>query len=396
MDNLTHTLAGAALAEVALRDHAPLPRRRLFLAAGILGSNLPDLDVLYAGITPAPLGYLLHHRGHTHTLLGGALQAALLAAVFLGVPAVRRLVAAEPGRFGALVAVSLFGHLAMDAWNSYGVHPFHPADRRWYYGDAVFILEPWLWVLLGVAGAFNATTRPARVALVALVTLLPGGLALVGLVPGRGLAILAAGGLAFAWVMRRASPRTRAGAALAGSVLLATALFALSRRAHAEVTARLEPERRGEIVDLVLSPNPGSFSCWAVIAVEKHDSAGEYVLHRGTLSLLPDWQPPTECASYRFARGRERGTAGPSLAWNERIRAPLASLRDLSGRDCWVRAWLQFGRAPYVREGVIRDLRFDNGAGNFTAMEVAPEGAARGCPPHMTSWAMPRLDLLRP
>ena len=51
------------------------PERRLFYAAGIVAANLPDLDLFYTAVTPAPLGYLLHHRGHTHTLVGLVVQA---------------------------------------------------------------------------------------------------------------------------------------------------------------------------------------------------------------------------------------------------------------------------------------------------------------------------------
>ena len=36
-------------------------------------------------------------------------------------------------------------HLALDFTNSYGVHPFWPVDNHWYYGDAVFIVEPLIW-----------------------------------------------------------------------------------------------------------------------------------------------------------------------------------------------------------------------------------------------------------
>jgi len=396
LDNLTHSLMGAALAQVALRDGATSARRRLFFSTGVVASNLPDLDLVATAITPAPLGYLLHHRGHTHTLAGLAAQGVLLAAVLLLVPGIRRLIAADGARFWALSAAGLLSHLLMDAWNSYGVHPFHPLDRGWYYGDAVFIFEPWLWVLLGVAAASNASNRLARLALLALVGLLPIGLARIGIVPGRALIGLAAAGALFAWATRRLSPRARAAMALAGTVLLPVGLFGLSRIARARTLALLALERRGQIVDVVLSPNPASPVCWAVIAIEKDEPAGEYVLHRGTLSLLPRWEPPTRCASYRFASSRETGGAF-GMAWNERIRSALAPLRDLSARDCWVRAWLQFGRAPYLRDGVIRDLRFeDGGGGNFTAMEVAAGGEARPCPPNMTSWAMPRADLLRP
>jgi hypothetical protein len=55
---------------------------------------------------------------------------------------------------------------------------------------------------------------------------------------------------------------------------------------------------------------------------------------------------------------------------------------------------MQFGRAPVLGGTQISDLRFERGADNFTALAVA-EGA-RGCPPHLTSWAPPRADLLAP
>ncbi|WP_229507669.1 metal-dependent hydrolase [Massilia sp. Dwa41.01b] len=76
MDNLTHSLVGLALGELA---HRVLPteadparastRRRLLLSCGALASNFPDLDLVLTPLLPDPFGYLLHHRGHTHTLL---------------------------------------------------------------------------------------------------------------------------------------------------------------------------------------------------------------------------------------------------------------------------------------------------------------------------------------
>jgi hypothetical protein len=84
------------------------------------------------------------------------------------------------------------------------------------------------------------------------------------------------------------------------------------------------------------------------------------------------------------------------VAWDEAIRAPLATLRERSDGDCWLRAWLQFGRAPALTPSEISDLRFESGARqNFTTLQLQPAGAPRGCPPYMTSWAMPRADLLQ-
>jgi hypothetical protein len=85
--------------------------------------------------------------------------------------------------------------------------------------------------------------------------------------------------------------------------------------------------------------------------------------------------------------------SGP--AWAPPIREPLGRLRDLAARDCWVRAWLQFVRVPAFREREIHDLRFDNGGrDNFTALHLDTRPA--GCPPHVTSWTLPRADLLTP
>src|SRR5687767_242393 len=93
MDNVTHALAGLLLAEttVALvgRRSAEPPGaepsgaglRRTAAVIGVVGAELPDADLLYAGpildlMDMGRLGYLLHHRGHTHTIvfaLAGAL-----------------------------------------------------------------------------------------------------------------------------------------------------------------------------------------------------------------------------------------------------------------------------------------------------------------------------------
>jgi inner membrane protein len=394
VDNLSHSFMGAALAELALRDGAMPAPRRLFLAAGVVASNVPDLDILYVGITPPPLGYLLHHRGHTHTIVGLLAQVALMALLYLLLPATRRLAAADRTRLLALIAVSLAGHLAMDASNTYGVHPFHPFDSRWYYGDAVFILEPWLWIVLGAAAAANARGRVSRAGLVALVLLPLIVLALGEVISAGTLAALVATALVLAGAGRSLSPRARAAAALSAGALFVALMFGLSRVAEARTIDLLGPARPGQVLDVVLNPNPASPLCWSVIVVERDEH--EYVLHRGTLSLLPAWQPPTACASHRRHHlGEGRWSGGNRLVWTDEVRLPIEDLRQLASRDCWVKAWLQFGRVPLVREGMILDLRFQGGRrGNFTAMELRAGPEAAACPANMTHWAMPRADLL--
>src|SRR6185312_9263404 len=80
-----HSLAGLGVGELV---HRSLPRerdegnhqlrRRLLLVSCVIASNLPDIDLLWTWLLPAPLGSLLHHRGYTHTVLFAVLQAIVL------------------------------------------------------------------------------------------------------------------------------------------------------------------------------------------------------------------------------------------------------------------------------------------------------------------------------
>ena len=70
MDNVTHAFIGAAMAECAVPQGASSRTRTILITAGVIAANAPDIDLLYTRITEAPLGYLLHHRGHSHTLPG--------------------------------------------------------------------------------------------------------------------------------------------------------------------------------------------------------------------------------------------------------------------------------------------------------------------------------------
>ena len=138
-----------------------LVRARRSCASGVVAANVPDVDILYTSITEEPLGYLLHHRGHSHTLPGLAALGILIWSCLLLLPQTRPAVRAAKSRWIVLVASALLSHLLMDSGNSYGTHFFYPLSSRWFYGDAVFVLEPWLWAILGAALAWNAAASGA-------------------------------------------------------------------------------------------------------------------------------------------------------------------------------------------------------------------------------------------
>src|SRR5262245_29206480 len=74
MDNIAHTLAGLALARAGLGR-----KTRLAGAALVLGSNLPDADLI--ALARGRLAFIDAHRGISHSLVGGCALGVLLGAV---------------------------------------------------------------------------------------------------------------------------------------------------------------------------------------------------------------------------------------------------------------------------------------------------------------------------
>jgi inner membrane protein len=159
MDPLAHTLVGATLAEAGLRR-----KTKLATAALILGANAPDIDIV-AGFfgTDATFAF---RRGHTHGVVAMAvLPLAVAAALLFWDRYVRRRLRPgdEPARAGPLVAVSALAvltHPVLDWLNTYGVRVLMPFDGTWFYGDALFIVDPWLWLLAAASVVLARSSGP--------------------------------------------------------------------------------------------------------------------------------------------------------------------------------------------------------------------------------------------
>lgn len=155
VDNLCHTLVGAALGEAGLKRRTALGSATLMIA-----SNLPDMDVLvFATTTPS----VAFRRGWTHGVLADLLLPLLLTGII--VLASRRRADVRPRQILALSYLGVILHVLMDLLNNYGVRLLMPFSQHWFYGDVLFIIDPWLWVVLG-AGVWLArhrhSAKPAR------------------------------------------------------------------------------------------------------------------------------------------------------------------------------------------------------------------------------------------
>lgn len=198
MDPVTHTLVGATLGRAGLERRTALAMPTL-----LIGANLPDVDV--AAYWWGEHFALTFRRGWTHGVLAVVVLPFLLTgAMLLWDRFVRRprdptAAPASPSGLLIVSAVAVLSHPFLDLLNTYGIRLLMPFNDRWFYGDALFIVDPLVWVVLAagvlVAGR-RARPRAARTALLA------GGL-YVG--------CMAASGLAAVWLTLRSAPGARAG-----------------------------------------------------------------------------------------------------------------------------------------------------------------------------------------
>jgi inner membrane protein len=83
----------------------------------------------------------------------------------------RRSDAGPPLHAGWLLLLSYIGvysHVFLDFLNNYGVRVLAPIEWRWFYGDALFIADVWLWLMLGLGVWLARRQRRPVVAAAAL------------------------------------------------------------------------------------------------------------------------------------------------------------------------------------------------------------------------------------
>lgn len=151
MDNLTHSLVGALLGQAGLKR-----RTGLAMPALIIGANIPDIDAA-CFFWLEGTQHLAFRRGITHGPIAWVLLPLILAGLLYGFDRWQARRGKRPDkrlpvRFGWLYALSLLAtltHPALDWLNVYGIRLLEPFSSRWFYGDTLFIIDVWLWALLG-------------------------------------------------------------------------------------------------------------------------------------------------------------------------------------------------------------------------------------------------------
>jgi inner membrane protein len=365
MDPIAHAFTGAALAAAGLRRATPLAT-----AALLIGANVPDVDGLsyFAGSFEA----VAFRRGLTHGVLALALWPFVLAGLLLLWDRWirrRRHPTATPARAGPLLALSALAvitHPTLDWVNNYGLRWLMPFDGRWFYGDALFVIDPWVW--LGLGGVlFLAHSKSARSLSAWIAFWLAASLAVVGNaalvpLPARlvwvgGLAALAALRWAgFAAPARGAALERAARVALGVFAIYVGAAIAASAAARAQVRAALEAEGIAGVETVMVAPaaaNP--FGGDVVVA-----TADDYYI------------------------GRWRWLGRPRLRLDERaLDRPRGAIYEAAARAADARKFLVWARFPFIEtepgaDGALlvrfSDVRY-RAAGRLTGPTVRLERA---------------------
>lgn len=368
MDPLTHSLAGAALSRAGLNRTTPLATVTLVIAA-----NIPDIDV--ATMAAGGFAPLALRRGWTHGPIGLVVLPVLVMAGMLLYDRYwrrRRRPGSLPARAAPLAALAFIGaltHPVLDWMNTYGVRLFMPFSDRWFYGDALFIIDPWLWLLLAAPLVVYADVRAAvrwavaGVAATALVVLVP-------IVPAAAKAVWLAAVLAIvaAWYLRRRSGShdEAAGGAAARTLTAAAAAYVLIM-VGAAVLAQGATERAARAAgvpdhDVMVSPLPANPFAGDIVA------AGADAYHLGRFEWFG--RPRVTWRAEPLPRGPSAGA--------------VAAAMDVQD----VRHYLVWSRYPFVtvwQDGAaqivwFRDARYagrDGGGLNGPAVRVAADGSVQ-------------------
>ncbi len=377
MDPFTHSLVGLTAAKAGLDRLSPWATTVCLLAA-----NSPDSDII-VGLTTDRWNYLHHHRGITHSIIGViALAIIVPSIVYCGARAMSA-IRKRPTNLryrGLLIAsaITTATHPLMDWTNNYGVRPFLPWSARWFYGDLVFIVDPYIWLTVGGAAFLATSNHWAKIAgwsLIAAVLIVASFVAASR--PGVGVMslqtvriVLPAGILVLALIrwLRLAKNHERkiAAAALCAIALYWGSLALVHRSAYkqaAQVVDAIAATSNERVLRVAAMPTLANPFRWACVA-ETDRAVYRYSIKLGDATKTParvvdGYLAHAPGAVERFEKPDMRDAALISQASQDRraeillgfARFPLARVQD---EDCVSQTLVQFADLRYTEPGAGR------------------------------------------
>jgi len=362
MDNLTHSLVGLTTAKAGLERLSPYAT-----VVCLASANAADADFvsLFFGDRWT---LLQHHRGITHSIVGTIAIGLLIPILAF---AMERIVASVTNyqsriRLRGLLIASLIAaatHPVMDWTNNYGVRPLLPWNGRWFYGDLVFIVDPYLWLVLGGAMfLLTSSSKSKTVAWAAFATLVTA-------------------------LMMLASRNRDAGAAMKTAVII----WIVGMVVLASLRAMNWQKRLGRAT--AVAALLFALSYWGALAWMHHNAykdtvavanqlaaaRGERLIKAAAMPMLATpftWQcvAETDRAMYRFVIRRGVDPSPPTRY--EKLSGQAAQLVSVAEGDRRAQALLGFARFPIER--VASESCVGQTLVQFADLRYTEPGAPRG------------------
>ncbi|AXJ00323.1 inner membrane protein [Cyclonatronum proteinivorum] len=348
MDPLAHTLFGASMAEAGLKRKTALATTTL-----IIGANIPDVDAV-AMFVSADYA-LLVRRGWTHGILALLFWPFLLTAFMLWADHLLQKWRVRKGKQrsgppmhkGWLLGVAFLGvwsHPLLDWLNTYGIRLLMPFDGTWFYGDTLFIIDPWFWLLTGAGVVLaRSESRLGLAGWIVLGTALTALITTAEIVPltakilwGVGVALII--GMRWSGLYRRHTQKIAA-VLLTGAILYTALMYAGARLTTHHARAALQAQGT-EVTAVMANPIP------ALVTQRTGVAASETHYYMFFINWL---RPET------FTLQRD---PVPIIAPDEIAQVALQS-PDVRGLLNWIRfPHYETRRTPNGWQVYIRDLRF--------------------------------------
>jgi inner membrane protein len=362
MDNLTHSFIGLAASKAGLEKLSPGTTTLCVLAA-----NAPDSDILT--LVFGRWSYLQHHRGITHSIVGTlALAFALPLVFYLGDMLFARLrnrrCRIKPG--GLLIASIIVSatHPLMDWTNNYGVRFLLPWDSQWSYGDLVFIIDPFLWLVLGGSVFLLTSGTKKQISVWLVIALITGYLVFFGPANRGGLTnatllrLVWFGALVSLFLLFKKRAGKRWGAripitafALVACYLSALCIFHAIALKHARFDAtKIAAEHNEQPLDVAAMPTLANPLQWLVV-LETERAAYRFNLalwRSGAPSDVVRYERPDPSSSRAVEQASRDSRAQVFLGF---ARFPVV---EVAGEDCATQTLVQFADLRYTEPGRSR------------------------------------------
>lgn len=405
MDNITHTAIGAVFTECLYQkitknsEERPKLRKGLHILSAF-ACNLPDFDLLMQILDSSLLGYLVNHRGHTHTIIGLITQLGLLALVyalftnfFIKTPVSKK----NHFYFLYIASFGLASHVLLDFLNTFGVHPFWPFNNSWIYGDSLFIIEPLLWITAALTIFHLTKSLFFKFSFLGFTLLSPLIFSYVGLSSWSTAAFVLIYSAVLFLILQKTKPNLLNTARLGfATLLLIITLFTFqssySKNYLRTTLQNIETEL--PLIDLVAIPFSSNFMCWNFLGVFGDDK--EYKVYSGVYSssLLTLNYCSTSIKKRTYHPSADQQVADVKYIKFDGIYSQKTSvLKELFELNCQTKTWFHFARVPFFFEGALHDLRYSlRSKKNFAQLNIEDESIP--CPLTTPPWTPPRADIL--